>query len=348
MNYKKSGFITALGITLVIVILLAISQGSVSISWKELLISVLYKLNLTSEHVSSQSEAILWGIRLPRVILSLLVGAVMSICGAAMQGLFRNPLADPTIIGISGGATLAAAMVIVLGTSFFAKFGILVQMSALSIATFLGALLSTILIFSLSVVKGKAIVSSMLLTGIAINAFSMAFVGLLTFISSESQLRTLTFWTLGSLGGATWKGVIIMIFVFFLVVFGLVKQFKSLNLLSLGEDEAKLLGISIESLKRKVLLLTALGIGISVSLCGMIGFVGLVVPHLVRLSLGSDNQVVLPVSALGGALLMCVADLISRVISPPVEVPIGVITALIGAPFFLFLLHQQKKNQVIL
>jgi iron complex transport system permease protein len=270
----------------------------------------------------------------------------MGICGASMQGLFRNPLADPSIIGISAGASLAAAIMIVLGHKIFANAGIFAQVFSLSIATFLGAILATLVIFSLSVTKGKAMVSSMLLTGIAINAFSMAFVGLLTTISTESQLRTLTFWTLGSLGGANWKGTALMFIIFCIVIFGLLKLYKSLNLLALGENEAKFLGISTESLKRKILIYTALGVGVSVSLCGMISFVGLVVPHLVRLSVGSDNKIVLPLSAIGGALLLCGADLISRIIAPPTEIPIGVITALIGAPFFLILLHQQKKKNI--
>lgn len=344
---KQSLIILVLATVLFLTAILAITNGSANISLTELYQTLVYKLGFEIEH-NTKAEAIIWGIRLPRVLLSLLVGSVMGICGAAMQGLFRNPLADPSIIGISAGASLAAALVIVLGTSFFAAFGVYVQMSALAISTFIGAVLATLLIFSLSVTKGKAIVASMLLTGIAINAFSMAFVGLLTFLSTESQLRTLTFWTLGSLGGANWTGVTVMAIIFFIVVFGLVRQYKSLNLLALGENEAKFLGISTEGLKRKVLLFTALGVGFSVSQCGMISFVGLVVPHLVRLSLGSDNRIVLPVSAIGGALLLCGADLISRIVSPPVEIPIGVITALIGAPFFLFLLHQQKKKSIII
>lgn len=345
---KPSLSILLLVAGLIVTALLAITNGSVDISLTELFQTIANKTGLSDVHPGTKVEAIIWGIRLPRVILSLLVGSVMGICGAAMQGLFRNPLADPSIIGISAGASLAAALVIVLGTSFFAPFGIYVQLSALAVSTFSGAVLATLLIFSLSVAKGKAIVASMLLTGIAINAFSMAFVGLLTFLSTESQLRTLTFWTLGSLGGANWTGVSIMAIIFLIVIIGLLRQYKSLNLLALGENEAKFLGISTESLKRRVLLFTALGVGFSVSQCGMISFVGLVVPHLVRLSLGSDNRLVLPVSAIGGALLLCGADLISRIISPPVEIPIGVITALIGAPFFLFLLHQQKKKSIVI
>jgi len=346
MQKKLSIITVTLIVLLVITAILAITTGSVAISVAELYQSLLYKTGLSPVSSTFKVDAIIWGIRLPRVLMSLAVGGVMGICGAAMQGLFRNPLADPSIIGISAGASLAAAFVIVLGGTVLAAYGIYVQISALSLATFLGAVLATGLIFTLSVSQGKAIVSSMLLTGIAINAFSMAFVGLLTYLSSDIQLRTLTFWTLGSLGGANWKGTTLMCIVFLIVFFGLRSQYKSLNLLALGESEARYLGISTESLKRRVLIFTALGVGVSVALCGMISFVGLVVPHLVRLSGSSDNRFVLPVSAIGGALLLCAGDLLSRVLAPPTEVPIGVITALIGSPFFLFLLHQQKKKNL--
>lgn len=334
-------------IFLLMVMIMAISLGSVAISPMDILHCVVQKLGINSNYVLDQkTEAIIWGIRIPRVLMSVTVGGVMGICGAAMQGLFRNPLADPSIIGISSGASLSAATVIVLGTTIFASKGIYFQMSALSIATFIGAILATLLIFSLSIHKGKTLVTSMLLTGIAINSFSMACTGLLTYISDDTQLRTLTFWTLGSLGGANWNSVSLMTMILILCSIVLMRQYKALNLLSLGEREAQYLGVSTESLKRKILLITALGVGTSVALCGMIGFVGLVIPHLVRLMGKADHRYVLPLSAICGANLLCLSDLISRTIKPPTEIPIGVITALIGAPFFLYLLYRQKKQNL--
>ncbi|MCO5248901.1 MAG: iron ABC transporter permease, partial [Chitinophagales bacterium] len=344
---KTTTVVSILFLSTVFIVLLAISKGAATIGFPELTKLFAYKLHLVNEPPSVKTEAIVWSIRTPRVLLCLMVGAVMGICGAAMQGLFRNPLADPYLVGISAGASLSAALVIVLGVSFFSEWSIYMELSVLSISTFIGAVLATLLIFSLSVSKGKADVATMLLVGIAINAFAMAFVGLLTFLSTEPQLRSLTFWTMGSMGGATWTSVALMTIVALITIIGLYRLYKALNLLSLGEDEAGYIGISVDNLKKKILIYTALGVGISVALCGMIGFIGLVIPHLARVVLGADNRLVLPVSALGGAFLLCGADLMARVIFPPSEVPIGVITALMGAPFFMFLLKQKGKEKTI-
>jgi len=293
--------------------------------------------------VAPQQEAIVWVIRLPRVLMSLLVGAGLAICGTAMQGLFRNPLADPTLIGISAGASLAAATVIVLAGPLLLRVEALVGVPLLPVATFGGAVGSTVLVFGLARDKGRTQVATMLLAGIAINALAMAGTGLLTYLADDAQLRSLTFWTLGSLGGANWTQVGWIALATVLAVLLLLPLSKAFNALSLGEVEAKHLGIPIEALKRRVVIATGLAIGASVAFCGLIGFVGLVVPHLMRLAGGAQHRYLLPATALGGALLLCGADTLSRTLVAPTELPIGIVTALAGAPIFLFLLFRQKK-----
>jgi iron complex transport system permease protein len=290
--------------------------------------------------------AVIWQIRLPRVLLSLMVGASLAISGAALQGLFRNPLADPSIIGISMGAALSAAIVIVLADGVLAANYSIGGISLLAIATFLGALITTFLIFRIAKEGKKVNVMNMLLAGIAINAIAAAGVGLLTFLADNEELRTLTFWTLGSLGGASWLSVGVLSISTFLSLYFLLPLFKSFNALSLGEQEATYMGVNTEKLKLKVIIFSALAIGTGVAFCGMISFVGLVVPHIIRLIFGGDYRVLLPTSAIGGGLLLCWADNLARTAVIPAELPIGILTALFGAPVFLYLILNRRKLQL--
>ncbi len=343
MNKKK---LTIIGLVLALVIsfFVSINIGSVSISIEQFVALIGNKI-MGQENSSNlfQQNAILWGIRLPRILMSLFVGSSLAVCGAALQGLFRNPLADPSIIGISSGAMLAAALVIVLaGDTLFSAYTI-AGLSMLSIATFTGAILVIIFIFKIAK-EGKRInVLTMLLSGIAINAAAAAGTGLLTYLANDVQLRTLTFWTMGSLGGATWGNVTIVGVSTILTLIFILPLNKQFNALALGEQEATYIGINTEKLKRKVVFFTALSVGTAVAFCGIIGFVGLVIPHILRLVGGSDHRFLLPASALAGALLLCWADNFSRTIVSPAEIPIGIITALAGAPIFLYLLLKQKK-----
>lgn len=325
-------------------LIIASGIGAIHISTMEWFQIFLSKLRLASYEVDAQKTAVLWVIRLPRVVTSLCVGASLAICGTALQGLFRNPLADPSIIGISAGAAFSASLVIVLASSFM-TFGVSwFSGSLLSVATFLGAIASTLLIFALSRQKHKTNVTIMLLGGIAINALASACTGVLIFIADDAQLRDITFWTLGSLGGANWFttgliGVSLLVSIVFLL-----RLPKAFNALTLGEQEAKYIGMPVEHLKTQVIILTALSVGTSVAFCGMISFVGLIVPHILRLIGGANHRFLLPASALGGALLLCWADTIARTLVAPAEIPIGVITAILGAPVFLILLYQQKTK----
>jgi iron complex transport system permease protein len=305
--------------------------------------------------VTSQEAAVVNSIRAPRVVLGLLVGAGLSTSGALMQGLFRNPLADPGLIGVSSGAALAAALVIVLGgtlTEYLVSASpqspvasvlavIFGSTLALPLAAFAGGAFVTLVVMRLSRFGQQTSVETMLLAGIAINAIAGAGTGILVALSDDAQLRSLTFWTLGSLGGARWDILPWIAPLLVAPVFASPFLAESLDALLLGEEEAHHLGVDVERLKRWVVTLAALAVGAAVAFTGIIGFVGLVVPHLIRLTAGPRHRVVLPGSALLGGGLLVAADMVSRTIIAPAELPIGVVTTLLGGPFFLALLARR-------
>ncbi|MDH1104990.1 iron ABC transporter permease [Pseudomonas otitidis] len=284
-----------------------------------------------------QAELILAQIRLPRTLLGLAVGAVLAVSGVAMQGLFRNPLADPGLVGVSSGAGLGAAVAIVGG----AALGGLPEALApymLSISAFAGGFLITALVYRLGRRDGQTSVVTMLLAGIALNALAFATIGLFTYLADDATLRTLTFWNLGSLNGASYARLWPLLVVVLAVIAWLPRRASALNALLLGESEARHLGFDVERLKGELVFCTALGVGAAVAASGLIGFIGLVVPHLVRLLAGPDHRVLLPASALAGASLILFSDLAARLVLSPAELPIGIVTALVGAPLFLYLL----------
>ena len=283
-------------------------------------------------------EMTLLQFRLPRLVMALLVGAALAMSGAAIQGLFRNPLADPGLIGVSSGAALGAVAVIVLGDTLLSHWSLLTGRWALPMAAFFGSLVTTFLIYRIATRSGYTQIATLLLAGIAINAIAGAATGVLTFIADDSELRSLTFWTMGSLTKASWQDVnavlpFILIPLLVLPVFA-----NALNGFLMGETVAQHLGFPIRWVKRCIILLTAMAVGAAVSMTGVIGFLGLVVPHLLRLLIGPDHRLLLPASALCGALLLTVADMFARTVVAPAELPIGLIMALIGGPFFLSLL----------
>jgi iron complex transport system permease protein len=290
-----------------------------------------------SDENLQQAELILGQIRVPRTLLGLAVGAVLALSGVAMQGLFRNPLADPGLVGVSSGAALGAAVAIVAGASL----GGLPEVFApylLSICAFVGGLGVTGIVYRLGRRDGQTSVGTMLLAGVAMTALAGSIIGLFTYLADDVALRTLTFWNLGTLNGASYARLWPLLLVCALVIAWLPRRAKALNALLLGESEARHLGIDVERLKRELILCIALGVGAAVAAAGLIGFVGLIVPHLVRLIAGPDHRVVLPASALAGASLLLLADVFARLVLAPAELPIGIVTVFIGAPFFLFLL----------
>jgi iron complex transport system permease protein len=260
-------------------------------------------------------DAVLWEIRLPRVLLGIVVGATLGVSGAALQGVFRNPLADPALIGVSSGAALGAVSSIVLGFTLFGTW-------SLPIAAFVGGLLAAAFAF----------------------ASCGAGIGLLSSVATDAELRDLTFWSLGSLGGATWPVLATCAPFAVATVFGLRPTAMRLDLLVIGEREARHLGVRVERTRITVIALAALGVGGAVAVAGVLSFVGLVVPHLVRLVVGPAHRTLLPASALGGALVLCIADLLARTAAVPREVPLGVMTALLGAPVFFVLIRQTRRD----
>jgi iron complex transport system permease protein len=289
----------------------------------------------------SRDAAILGVVRAPRVLLAAIVGAGLGAAGAAMQGLFRNPLADPGLIGVSAGAALAAVAAIVLGTSVFGAAAGLLGLWLLPVAAFAGGLGATLLMARLGTVGGVASVPTLLLAGVAVNALAGAVTGLLIFMADDRQVRDITFWTLGSLAGARWAQLPVVALLVGAPTVALCLLARPLNAMLLGEAEAFHLGTRVEAVKRLAVLLGAVAVAAGVAFTGLIGFVGLVVPHLLRLACGSDHRVVLPGSALLGAALLVLADLLARSLAAPAELPVGVVTALLGAPFFLWLLRRR-------
>ncbi|WP_038882704.1 FecCD family ABC transporter permease [Vibrio rotiferianus] len=281
-------------------------------------------------------------IRLPRTILCMFIGAILAICGVVMQGLFRNPLAEPGIIGVSAGAALGGAFAIVVFADFSQNYPTLMNLAALPFFAFLGGAITTVLVYWLGTNKFGTSVTIMLLAGVAISALSGAAIGFMNFIADDQMLRDLTLWSMGSLAGANWSGIGLAAVTLISLMFWFQKKAMSLNALLLGESEAKHLGVPVQKLKRQLILLSAVGVGITVSICGAIGFIGLVIPHLGRMLAGPDHRTLLPISALMGALLLTAADMFARVAVAPAELPVGIVTALIGAPFFIYLLFQQK------
>jgi iron complex transport system permease protein len=292
------------------------------------------------ESADLRDLAIVWSVRLPRTVLAILVGGALAFSGALMQGLFRNPLADPGLIGVSAGATFAAITAIVLGE---ALFGAAAVIYLLPVGAFLGGLVATVTLYLIATRRGRTSVATMLLGGIAIAALMMAASGILIFMSNDQQLRELTFWSLGSLGGASWAKIIATIP---FIALGLVLAggfAGGFNALALGEAEARHLGIPVQLLKRVAIVAVALLTGTAVAVAGSIGFIGIIVPHLLRLAIGPDHRYLLPASILFGAVLLTGADMASRTVVAPAELPIGIVTALLGAPFFLWILLRNRN-----
>ena len=281
-------------------------------------------------------------IRFPRMLLGIMVGASLAVSGAIMQGLFRNPLADPGIVGVSAGAGLGAVTFIVLGTGVLAPVADLFGIYHVPFAAFLGGLGSTLLLYRVSTSHGRTSIATMLLAGIALGALAGAFTGLLVFLANDQQLRDLTFWGLGSVAGATWVKVWAVAPIILPVVLLAPMMARGLNAMTLGEATAQHLGVNVQRFKRIAIVAVAAATGASVAATGGIGFVGIVVPHLLRLVIGPDHRYLLPACALLGAIMLLGADAIARQIVAPAELPIGIVTATIGAPFFLWILLRRR------
>lgn len=335
-----------LGCALLPLLLVALMMGPVFISPANVLRALLEQLGTSGHGVGSQEGLILFSIRLPRVLLAGLVGICLAVCGTAMQGLFRNPLADPSLIGVSSGASAGASLMIVMGGGAILQGSQFAGLSVVALGAFAGGFLAVILVYRLATSSTGTSVATMLLAGIAISALAGALNSLLSFVADDEMLRRISLWQMGSLDAANWPRVWIATGAVAIVMVLLPREGAALNAFLLGESEARHLGIAVDVVKRRLILMTAMAIGVSVAVAGTISFVGLIVPHMVRLLIGPDHRYLIPASALAGAMLLILADAVARVVVAPAELPAGILTALLGAPFFFSLLAQKRRVEV--
>ena len=330
MQSKQLIIITSLIVIVLISFLSAISIGSYNISL----------LDFLGKKISNIEQIVLLEIRIPRVLLAGFVGAALSISGACLQGIFRNPLAEPGLIGVSAGAALGAATSIVIGNYIFPEFLIkyMIPISAMA-----GSMFVIFMLFLITKNFGYNSVTYLLLAGIAINAFVGVGIGILTYISDESELRGLTFWTMGSFGGVSWEMIAPCTIIISSIIFWKIRFSRNLDIIQLGENEAYRLGVNVKKLKIHIIISSAIIVGIGVSLSGMIGFVGLIIPHMVRIMGGYNHKYILISSALLGAALLMNSDMLCRIMIQPAELPVGLITSALGAPFFLWLIFKIRE-----
>ena len=325
-------------VALCLVTLFSLTIGSSNIS----LASSISAL-IQGEPVGPKEQVILFDIRAPRTLMGLLVGASLAVSGAIMQGLFRNPLADPGLIGVSSGAGLGAVAAIVLGGLLPATLLESIDGFLVPLAAFLGGWGCMLILYRIATRQGRTSVAVMLLAGLALSAFAAALSGLLIYFSNDSQLRDLTFWNLGSLAGANWASLQIAGPIMLLTLLLAPLLASGLNRLALGEAAAMHLGVSVQVLKRASILLVGLSVGVAVAVSGAIGFIGIIVPHLLRLIIGPNHRYLLPAAALLGAIFLLLADILSRTLIAPAELPIGIVMAILGGPFFLYLLLRNRS-----
>ncbi len=332
-----------LGVSLPLLAMVALMMGPVTIAPGSILDALGHALGITQAESGAQDGLILSAIRLPRVVLAGLVGACLAVCGAVMQGLFRNPLADPSLIGVSSGASAGASVMIVFGGGVLISSGQLAGLSMVALGAFAGGFLAVILVYRLATNDSGTSVVTMLLAGIAISALAGALNSLFSFIADDDMLRRISLWQMGSLDAANWPRVWIAASACGLLALFLPRDAAALNAFLLGESEARHLGVPVQLVKRRLIALTAGAVGTAVAVSGIIAFVGLIVPHMIRLLIGPDHRYLIPGSALAGAILLIVADAFARVLVAPAELPVGILTALLGTPFFFSLLIHRRQ-----
>jgi len=331
--------LAGLAVALVVVVVLAAGTGQVHVPPAEVVGSLLHRLGLDLGPLPShpQGEAALWQVRFPRVLLGVVVGAALGCAGAVMQGVFGNPLAEPAVIGVSSGAAVGAFTVIALGLTGFGTW-------TTAVAAFAGGVVTTFVVYALSRSDGRTEVVTLLLTGIAVNAVAGALIGLLTYLADDDARTAMAFWNLGSLNRASWTAVAAAAPLVAVGLLVALRHAHDLDLLALGERAARHLGLEVERVRAVLVVAAALLTAAGVAFAGIIAFVGLVVPHLVRMAAGPAHRVVLPGSALGGAVVLVLADLVARTAVAYQELPLGVLTAAVGGPFFFWLLRRTRAS----
>jgi iron complex transport system permease protein len=338
---RTNAFLTSvfIGFALIALMLLASQLGAVHIGFHDWA-----SLMNPSWDTQSGSSYVLWQLRLPRIVFALLIGAALGLSGALTQGLFRNPLADPGLLGVSAGAACAVALGIVLLSDLNIPLLPEWRFWTIPVLAFSGAILVCFALDRIARWITPGSIAGLLLTGIALNALAAAIIGLSTYLATDEQLRNLTFWTMGSLSGSNWLLVIAIAVLFVFAWWRLRRIIAVMNVFALGESVAAHVGIEISRIRMEIIFWVALLSGFAVAWCGMIGFVGLIAPNFARAWLGGDQRKVIPASMVLGAILLLLADTCARTIAMPAEVPVGIFTALLGAPFFIFLLRSSRRQ----
>ena len=339
-NVKYRTIYLSLGVLLFLLIILSTRVGAVNISYNQILDFFLDAAGKKPYgEINPIIEGLFFQIRLPRTFMCFIVGAALSVSGALMQSLFRNPIVEPGLVGTSAGAALGASLMFVFGkTSLFASVFFLGDL-LLPVSAFIGGLVATIIVYKFSSYYGKVNVATMILAGIAVNAMAAGGTGFLSYFARDPQARSITFWNLGTFSGADWKSVIIVSISTALCFVLVLRYSKQLNAIQLGETEAGYLGFNVERMKIQLILINTLMVAVATSMVGVISFVGLIVPHLLRLLHGSDNRYLIRNGALLGALLLSLSDVVARILLRPAELPIGIVTSIIGVPIFTFLMQ---------
>lgn len=340
MKKLSSGKLLIISIVLCFfTVLISTTIGSSDISFFQtlkILVSKIFNVDINLDEVKNSSINIIWVVRLPRVILAFLVGGSLAICGVSYQGIFKNPMADPFILGVSSGAALGASIGIVSKL----KFSFL-GLSPISILAFIGAIMTIVIVYNISKIGNKVPVTTLLLSGIAIGQLLTAVISL--FMIFTDDMQRIIYWTMGSFNARSWEHVLVVLPYAFIGFFILYLSSRELDIMLLGEETASQLGVDTEKIKKRVLFSTAIITGVSVSVTGIIGFVGLIIPHVVRSFVGPKHKSLIPYSFVIGGIFMIVCDTISRALIAQ-EIPVGIITALFGGPFFIYLLRQRKTG----
>lgn len=343
MKNNNSIFFTVLAALLLLVMVCAIAFGAVEIAPHQMISAVAHWLH--GEKPANMYEGVFLQLRLPRVLLCMITGAVLAASGVLMQGLFRNPIVEPGLVGTSAGAAFGASLVFVLAGALPLSLQQVAGTLLVPLFAFCGGLLATFMVYMLAKGNSRINVTTLLLIGIAINAVGLSGTGFLSYIARDPQARSITFWNLGTFSGAAWWQVGTLGTLAAVVFVFAIRSSKKLNAMLLGEDEALYAGVDPEKLKRQIMLLNTAMVSVATAFVGVIGFMGLIIPHLMRMFIGSDNRKLLPASMLCGAMLLTVADMGARLLLAPAEIPIGIITALTGAPVFILLLKRMHILQ---
>ncbi|MEU6860562.1 iron ABC transporter permease [Glycomyces sp. NPDC046736] len=329
-----------LGLTalLALGVLVSASNGAFAIPFGDIVSSIGHRLGLGGSPVEGTGESVLWNIRFPRVVLGILVGGCLACAGALMQGMFGNPLAEPGVIGVSSGAAVGAVAAIAFGFTFAGNWTI-------PFCAFVAGLFTVSVVYVLSRSGGRTEVVTLVLTGVAVNGLAGALIGVSIFYADNDEITAITFWQMGSLSQATWPKILAVLPLAVLGLLAAPRFARRLDLLSLGERPARHLGVDVERMRLQLIIIVALLTGAAVAVSGVIGFIGLVVPHLIRMAAGPGHRTLLPLATIGGAAVIVWADLAARTIAAPAEIPLGILTALVGSPFFFWLLRRTRRRQ---